>query len=210
MGDPVKKRKKYMTPTHPWQKDRIDEEREIKRKYGLKNKKEIWKAQSLLRDMRGQARKLLAATSAQAEKETNDFLNRLKNLSILKDDADLDAVLALNIQDVLDRRLQSLVIRKGMAKTANQARQMITHGHVMVNGKRVTAPSFLVKKEEEETIAFFTGSAFLKQVREVSPAPKKAEPEAPKEEESAPDENEEKKAEEPQAEEPVAEKEEAE
>jgi small subunit ribosomal protein S4 len=173
MGDPVKKRKKYMTPTHPWQKDRIEEERELKRKYGLKNKKEIWKAQSLLRNMRGQARKLLAATSAQAEKETNDFLNRLKNLSILKDEDDLDAVLALNIQDVLDRRLQSLVIRKGMAKTANQARQIISHGHVMVNGKRVTAPSFLVRKEEEETITFFPGSAFLKMASEKPQAPPK-------------------------------------
>jgi len=169
MGDPVKKRKNYMTPTHPWQKDRIDEEKELKRKYGLKNKKEIWKAQSLLRNMRGQARKLLAATSTQAEKETNDFLNRLKRLSILKDDADLDAVLALNIQDVLDRRLQSIVIRKGMAKTANQARQMITHGHVMVNGKKVSAPSFLVRKEEEETIAFFPGSSFLN-IKTAAPA----------------------------------------
>jgi len=179
MGDPVKKRKKYMTPTHPWQKDRIDEEKELKRKYGLKNKKEIWKAQSLLRNMRGQARQLLAATSAQAEKETNDFLNRLKNLSILKDEDDLDAVLALSIQDVLDRRLQSIVIRKGMAKTANQARQMIVHGHVMVNGKRVSAPSFLVRKEEEETITFFPASPFLKMASETPSAPPKA---APKEE----------------------------
>ncbi|HOP09531.1 MAG TPA: 30S ribosomal protein S4, partial [Candidatus Methanofastidiosa archaeon] len=99
-----------------------------------------------------------------------------KRLSILKDDDDLDAVLALNIQDVLDRRLQSLVIRKGMAKTSNQARQMITHGHVMVNGKRVTAPSFLVRKEEEETITFFPGSSFLKMVSEKPPAPPKSSP----------------------------------
>ncbi|MBN1786202.1 MAG: 30S ribosomal protein S4 [Candidatus Methanofastidiosa archaeon] len=192
MGDPVKKRKKYMTPTHPWQKDRIDEEKEIKRKYGLKNKKEIWKAQSFLRNMRGQARNLLAATSEQAEKETNDFLNRLKNLSILKDDADLDGVLALGIQDVLDRRLQSLVVRKGMAKTADQARQMITHGHVMVNGKRVSAPSYLVKKEEEETIAFFNGSPFLNKSSEPAHAPaqkppKKMKVEKPKEEEDEED-----------------------
>ena len=161
MGDPKKKKKKYMTPTHPWQKDRINEEKEIKRMYGLRNKKEIWKAQSFLRNMRGQARKLLGASTAQAEKETVDFLNRLIRLSILKEGATLDAVLALTIQDVLDRRFQTVVMRKGLALTPHQARQMIVHGHITLNNRRVTAPSYLVLANEEESIAYSSNSPFL-------------------------------------------------
>lgn len=193
MGDPKKKKKQYMTPTHPWQKDRIDEEKEIKRMYGLRNKKEIWKAQSFLRNMRGQARTLLGLSTAQAEKETQDFLARLKRLSILKEDANLDAVLALTIQDVLDRRLQSQVMRKGLATTANQARQMIIHGHITVNGKRVSAPSYLVPAEEEGAIAYSSKSPFLNRalVSETEAAP--AQPAAEQEPEAAPEQEPEQK-----------------
>ena len=43
MGDPRKTRKKYDTPQHPWQKERMDQESVFLKEYGLKNKKEIWK-----------------------------------------------------------------------------------------------------------------------------------------------------------------------
>jgi small subunit ribosomal protein S4 len=161
MGDPRKRKKKYETPTHPWQKDRIDDERELKRKYGLKNKKEIWKAQSMLRNIRGQARTLLGVSTEQSKKETEDLMLRLRKLSILKEDADLDHVLGLSIQDVLDRRFQSLVVRKGLAVNANQARQMIVHGHIVIGGRRVTAPSYLVTAEEEELITYAAKSPFV-------------------------------------------------
>ena len=52
MGDPKFSRKKYETPSHPWQADRIKEENELIKKYGLKNKKEVWKVKSLLRNFR--------------------------------------------------------------------------------------------------------------------------------------------------------------
>ena len=161
MGDPRKRKKKYETPTHPWQKDRIDDERELKRKYGLKNKKEIWKAQSMLRNIRGQARALLSVSTEQSKKETGDLMLRLRKLSILKEDADLDHVLGLSIQDVLDRRFQSLVVRKGLAVNANQARQMIVHGHITIDGRRVTAPSYLVSADEEGRIAYAAKSPFI-------------------------------------------------
>ncbi len=186
MGDPKKKKKKYMTPTHPWQKDRIDEEKEIKRRYGLKNKKEIWKAHSLLRNLRGQARTLLGLSTLQSEKEKLDFLERLKRLSILKEDATLDDVLALTIQEILDRRLQSLVVRKGLALNINQARQMVVHGHIVVSGKRINAPSYLVMAEEEESIGYDSNSPFIgRPLRPAAPiveAP--IEKETPKEPES--------------------------
>ncbi|HHN81037.1 MAG TPA: 30S ribosomal protein S4 [Methanomicrobia archaeon] len=180
MGDPKKKKKRYMTPTHPWQKDRIDDEKELKRKYGLKNKKEIWKAQSLLRNMRGQARTLLGTHTQQAEKETEDLLGRLKRLSILKEEAELDDVLALTIQDVLDRRLQSVVVRKGLALNMRQARQMISHGHVVVDSRRVSIPSYMVSALEEETVAYSPSSPFVG--RELRQQRTMEVPEAPAEE----------------------------
>lgn len=161
MGDPRKRKKKYETPTHPWQKDRIDDEKELRRKYGLKNKKEIWKAQSLLRVIRGQARTLLGVSTEQSAKETADLMERLRKLSILKEGAELDNVLGLTIQDVLDRRLQSIVVRKGLAVNANQARQMIVHGHIIVNSRRVTAPSYLVAAADEESVSYSPQSPFV-------------------------------------------------
>ena len=56
MGDPKKQRKKYTTPRHPWQRDRLDEERQLLKDYGLKNKKELWKFESLLRKFKGKYR----------------------------------------------------------------------------------------------------------------------------------------------------------
>jgi len=46
MGKPKFSRKKYETPSHPWQEDRIKAENELVKKYGLKNKKEVWKART--------------------------------------------------------------------------------------------------------------------------------------------------------------------
>ncbi|MCX6706616.1 MAG: 30S ribosomal protein S4, partial [Candidatus Woesearchaeota archaeon] len=66
MGDPKKTRKKYYTPHHPWNRTRIDEERIIKIEYGMKNKREIFKMSSLLKDFKGQAKKLIALRTAQA------------------------------------------------------------------------------------------------------------------------------------------------
>ena len=60
MGDQKFQRKSYSTPRHPWEKDRIDYEREIVIKYGLKNKRELWKAEAILSSFRAQARTLQA------------------------------------------------------------------------------------------------------------------------------------------------------
>ena len=49
-----------------------------------------------------------------------------------------------NLLSLLERRLDSVVFRLKLAITCAQARQMIVHGHVMVNGKKVTSPSYQV------------------------------------------------------------------
>ncbi|UCE36323.1 MAG: 30S ribosomal protein S4 [Thermoplasmata archaeon] len=157
MGDPKFSRRKYDTPSHPWQGTRIKEENELLKKYGLKNKRELWKAQSELRNYRRQARTLLARLrlgDMQAQKERKGLLKKLANLGVLPEDATLDDVLALDVERMLERRLQTLVYIKGLAYTPKQARQLIVHGHATVNERMVTVPGYLVKKNEEPSIAY--------------------------------------------------------
>ncbi len=138
MGDPKKSRKKYSRPLRPWEGERIKEENELKRKYGLKNKKEIWKARTILKKYRGLARDrgaLIRAGNEQARKESGELLKRLVKLGILVEGGQLNNILALNVENILSRRLQTLVYEKGLAHTSHQARQFITHGHISINGR---------------------------------------------------------------------------
>ncbi|MEM1514241.1 MAG: 30S ribosomal protein S4 [Candidatus Thermoplasmatota archaeon] len=155
MGDPKFPRKKYETPSHPWRAERIEREKEIVQKYGLMKKREIWRAETILRKAREQARKLRAkAGEKQAEKEKEALLKRLYNLGILPENATLEDVLALNVEHILGRRLQTLVYLHGLARTPKQARQLIVHGHIAIDGRKVTIPSYLVRRSEEEKISY--------------------------------------------------------
>jgi len=161
MGKPKFSRKKYETPSHPWQEDRIKAENELIKKYGLKNKREIWKAQTKLRNYRGQARELLAKVETgdvQSKKESNQLLMRLNRFNILPGNATLDDVLALETESIINRRLQTLTYLKGLASTPTQARQLISHGHIAIGDRRVTVPSYMVAKDEEGEITYTTDS----------------------------------------------------
>jgi small subunit ribosomal protein S4 len=152
----------YETPNHPFQGERIAEEQGLTGRYGLKNKEELWRAQSELRNYRREARKLLGRTQGDAEatgKEAEEFLGKLKRLGILAAEDSLDDVLSLDVTDVLERRLQTVVYRKGYANTPNQARQFIGHGHIVVDGQRVGTPSYMVSVGEEDTVGFDSASA---------------------------------------------------
>lgn len=147
----------YETPNHPFQGERIAEEGGLVGRYGLKNKEELWRAQSELRSYRREARKLLGRAQGDAEaatQEGEEFLQSLRRTGILGDQDGLDDILSLDVTDVLERRLQTVAYRKGLASTPKQARQFITHGHVLVDGGRVTIPSYTVTVGEEDTIAF--------------------------------------------------------
>jgi small subunit ribosomal protein S4 len=150
-------RKKYDTPLHPWKESRIKTERELIKKYGLKNHKEVWKAKTYLGKHREQARELLAkvgATNQQAKKESDQLLLHLTRMGILPMGSSLDDVLALDTESVLSRRLQTLVYLKGFSSTPYQARQLISHGHVAVKGKKITVPGYMIGKEEEGQISY--------------------------------------------------------
>jgi len=161
MGKPKFSRKKFETPSHPWQESRIKEENELIQKYGLKNKREVWKAHTKLRNYRGQARSLLAkivAEDPQAKKESQQLLLHLTRYNILPPNSTLDDVLALEDESILSRRLQTLVYLKGFASTPKQARQLISHGHISIDDSRVTVPGYLVTKNEESNISYIQSS----------------------------------------------------
>ena len=173
MGDPRFNRKTYETPKHPWEAERIKEEWELKKKYGLKNKREIWKAKSILRNFRGQARELQAKLrygDPQAERQQKQLFDKVLRLGILEEsNATLDAVLSLSVEDILRRRLQTIVYLKGLARTPKQARQFIVHGHIAINGRRVTVPGYLVRMDEEDGIDYYEHSPLADEMHPMRP-----------------------------------------
>jgi len=164
MGDPKFLRRRYDTPKHPWEGTRMEEERKLLDRYGLKNKRELWKAQSVLRGFRRQARELQARLRAgvpQARRETDQLLGRLSRLGILAvGTPTLDDVLALSTEDVLRRRLEWVVFSKGLAPTPFSARQWIVHGHLAVGDHRVTRPGYLLPHAEEARLDYSPTSPY--------------------------------------------------
>jgi small subunit ribosomal protein S4 len=154
MGDPKRQRRKYDTPRFPWRKDILEEELKLLGTFGLRNKHELWRHETSLSKFRGIARSLIGRQPDERMKMENELLNRLKKLGILQETAVLDDVLDLSKEDILERRLQTLVFRKNLTKTVHQARQLVTHGHITLNGRRVTVPGYIVSREEEKTLAY--------------------------------------------------------
>ncbi|MDR1690956.1 MAG: 30S ribosomal protein S4 [Candidatus Methanoplasma sp.] len=164
MGDPKFSRRSYDTPSHPWQGERIKKEVEVVREYGLKNKTEVWKAQTVLRNFRKQSRELqarLRGGDAQAKIEADALLRKCTRMGILPvTGSTLNDILVLSESDILSRRLQTVVFDKGLSTTIKQARQMITHGHIHINGHRVTVPGYIVTREEEASVLYNDVSPF--------------------------------------------------
>ncbi len=166
MGHPRKARKKYDTPSHPWNADRIKEENHLSTKYGLKNKKEIWKADSRVEKYRREARIILGMDLDEREEEEEELLDHLVRYGFISPNAKLEEVLDLSVEDILRRRLQTLVYRKGFAHTAKEARLFIVHGHITLNGRKINVPGHLVRKIDENNIDFYPGSSVAKQFEE--------------------------------------------
>jgi len=153
MGQPKKQRRKYTTPKHMY-KER-EGEAELVQAYGLKNMKELWKAKSEVARIRGLARKLLAKPN---EKTEADMVGRLVGLGLLEKESKLEDVLNLSIENILDRRLQTQIYKRGLTLTIKQARQEIVHGHIAIDGQRMTAPGHLTTLKEVEKLDFYAGS----------------------------------------------------
>jgi len=165
MGHPRKARKKYDTPPHPWNAERIKSENKLMIKYGLKNKKEIWKADTLVRKYSREARYLLGFSQDQVAEERNELIGHLTRQGILAENAQLEDILNLTVENVLRRRLQTMVHQKGLSRTAKEARMFVVHGHIAMDGKKIDSPSYAVKRGEEDLIGYYS-PAIAKQIQE--------------------------------------------
>jgi small subunit ribosomal protein S4 len=159
MGDPKKPKKKYRKPLMIWNEERIAKDKILMDEFGLKNKREIWKAESKLKSIHDQVKKLIADTSNQGKKESEQLINKLTSQNLISGSSKPEDVLSLTEEDLLNRRLQTLVFKKGLSRTIKQARQFITHNHISINGQVVNTPSYIVKISEESKVTFNPSSA---------------------------------------------------
>jgi len=180
LGDPKKSRKKYSRPRSPWRADQLAQELYLLGTFGLRNKRELWKAQTQLSSVRKQARTLLAATQAVRLREEKKLLDSLRRRGLIGEGATLDDILSLTVEDMLARRLQSMVFKKGMSLSPLHSRQLIVHGHVSVGGRIITIPGYEVGGAEEVTISL-VGGALTKegQPSQAESQPKREPAEAP-------------------------------
>ena len=161
MGDPKRIRKKYDTPSHTWIKSRIETEKRVAREFGTRNKKEIWKMETVLKNFKSQAKKLIVLNTEQSKIETEHLFRRVRELGLVKGDVNFDSILGLSVDNLMARRLQSVVYTKGLSKSVGQARQFIVHGHVIVDGKKITSQSYLVSQKEEAGVGFAVSSSLF-------------------------------------------------
>ncbi len=162
MGDPKKLKKRYANPRHPWQKARIEEEKVLVLEFGLKNKREIYRFNAMVKRFVDHYKVLNYQTSAQSELEKKQLVDRVKRLGLMSHDKEISSVLDMKIKDALERRLQTIVYKKKLARTLKQARQFITHRHITVAGTVVDAPGFIVPVELENQISFIERSPFIR------------------------------------------------
>ena len=141
-----RKHKLYSRPKRPFDKKRIEDEAKIKEEFGLKNKKEIWKADANVNLMRKRAKEMIHLNQG----EQKNFFDKLNKIGIKVNS--IADILSLNKEDYLKRRLQTIIFKKKLANTVKSARQLIVHKNVFVDGKIINSPSYIVPVELENKI----------------------------------------------------------
>ena len=153
MGDyPKNSRKMWRRPKRPLNYDLLNEELYVLGTFGLKNKRELWKAHTELSRIRNQARSLLALTQEIRNKKEPTLMKSLARIGLVTENSTLDDVLNLKVTDVLSRRLQTVIQKKVSIKSPYLARQAVVHGHVMIGERVITVPSYTVTLEEENQV----------------------------------------------------------
>ena len=160
MGDIKNFRRVWKKPKRPLNFDLKMDELKILGTFGLKTKRELWKARTELSRVRNQARSLLALSQDVREQKQPILMNSLSKVGYVQSDATLDDVLNLEINDLLARRLQTIVQKKFYFKTPYQARQAVSHGHVLIGDQIVNIPSYIVKVDEEDKVKLTSESVF--------------------------------------------------
>lgn len=142
----IRKKKGFVRPKKLYEKSRIEEENKLVDKYGLKNKREIWKTIAKIRYFRHRAKDLAKASLEEQQvlfKKLNSLGLKIGNIA---------DVLALDLESLLKRRLPSIIAQKNLANTVKQARQLVVHKKVRIDGKVVNIPSYIVSIAEESKI----------------------------------------------------------
>jgi small subunit ribosomal protein S4 len=152
MGDPKNPRRAWKKPKRPLNYDLKMEELKTLGTFGLKTKRELWKAHTELSRLRHQARSLLALRQEVREKEEPILMQSLSKVGLVEENSTLDDVLNLQVTDLLSRRLQTVVLKKFSFKTPYQARQAVIHGHIMIGDRKVNVPSYVVGMTEENDV----------------------------------------------------------
>jgi len=142
-----RKHKQYSKPKRPFDKIRIETEAKIREEFGLKNKREIWKADAKVKSMKEKAKKLISAKP----EEQHVLFSRLNALGLNVNS--IPDVLSLDKRDYLQRRLQTVLVRKKLASTSKGARQLIVHRKVLVGNNAVDSPSYIVPVSMEDKIS---------------------------------------------------------
>ena len=169
MGDPKYPRRVWRKPKRPLNYDLKMEELKTLGTFGLRTKRELWKAHTELSRVRHQARSLLALRQeVRAEKEPV-LMKSLARIGLVGGDATLDDVLNLNVNDLLSRRLQTIVTKKLGVRTPYQARQAVLHGHIMIGQRKVDIPSYTVTVTEEDSIRFSPESKIPEMLEKTKP-----------------------------------------
>ncbi len=167
MGDPKKPRKKWIEgkPMKIWNKQLLMEELQLVGEYGLRNKRELWLAKAILKKIKRRAREMLAMPPDVRAKVEAEFKQKLYKMGFIPDpDVPLDYILGLDVRAILERRLQTIVYRKGLARSIHEARQLIVHRHIAINGRIINAPGFLVPRDLEDKISYAPTSPFYKRL----------------------------------------------
>ncbi len=160
MGDPKTPSRIWKKPKRPLNYNLMMDELKTLGTFGLKTKRELWKARTNLSKLRHQARSLLALRQEIRKEKEPVLINSLSKIGLVDKNSTLDAVLNLQVTDLLSRRLQTIVQRKLYFKTPYHARQAIVHGHIMIGDRIVTIPSYVVKIDEEPKIHLIPESSF--------------------------------------------------
>lgn len=176
MGNIKKQRKKYRIPFKKWDKIRADEEDAIVSEFGLKSKTEVWKANAKVSKFRTAARTLFTKTGPVAERTKKDLTEKAKKQGLVSvESATLDDLLGINAKNILERRLETIILKKGFANTPKQARQFISHGHVMIGERVVTVPGYHVSRDEESLVTLVPRSPLSKPDHPARMTPQKKE-----------------------------------
>lgn len=161
MGEPKKKRKVYDSVKSPWNFELLGAELTLIGEYGLKNKRELRTYRAILRKIRTAVRGTFSLSESDKNMKNVEIIGRLSKLGLIPDNSSIDSILKIGLKEILERRLQTIVFRKGIAQSPYQARQLITHGHILVNNNVIKKPGFFVNSIDVEKVELDPKSTFI-------------------------------------------------